>query len=422
MRLVKTYSAVIPVCSKIAIISSYAGQSSWRRVSSSAPVARWPRPRTFAVVSPNEPVPLSFLYSKRFRCTGSVARGFYFSCRVAGGGLETGCPARHLLHHSLSKDVRSRTGLLLQFSGGEEFPATVNRLGTTGRTFSLYRIPSPGCSGTCMNRLRHANCAPRRRKPGWSQISLTNPGGLADINAIRAACRFAAEALNLEDAIFQGYLHRRDVDPSSRRKKLLPDCWLSSRSRLERNPRCSALKGRNCWLISWVIPPGPAFFRWKLSCSRCGSSFMKCAGSRKISGNVVEEGFWEGLGGKPVPEEPIWLETGLEVRADKLVVHPALYPQTAADLIHLFAVAARRGLRLSNVTRQWIQHHRNVLDTAAGDPQVRRELCGSGADRRCRLAAAEELLQSGPAHRADSGTGFGTRTGAARCLSRLPGG
>ena len=165
-----------------------------------------------------------------------------------------------------------------------------------------------------MNRLRHASCTTRRRKPGWNRISLQNPGGLADINAIRAACRFAAEALNLEDAIFQGYLHRREVDcPAPGRKNFCPLTGSPHRSRLERNPRCSALKGRNCWLISWVIRAArPAFFRWKPSCSRCGSSFMKCAGSRKISGNGWKRVFGRVWAENQLPEEPIWLETGLE--------------------------------------------------------------------------------------------------------------
>ena len=45
-----------------------------------------------------------------------------------------------------------------------------------------------------------------------SQTSRRIPGGLSEIRAIRAGCRIESKIRNLEDAIFQGYLTRQEVD------------------------------------------------------------------------------------------------------------------------------------------------------------------------------------------------------------------
>ena len=214
-----------------------------------------------------------------------------------------------------------------------------------------------------------------RKAETWLEPDLIeNPGGLADINAIRAACRFAAEALNLEDAIFQGYLHRRDVDSLHQAEKTFARLLALLQISPGEESTVLSFDGQELLADKLGYSARSGFLPVEAFMQQVWQLFHEVCRVSEDFWERVEEGFWEGLGGKPIPEEPIWLETGLEVRADKLVVHPALYPQTAADLIHLFVVAASRGLRLSNVTRQWIQHHRNVLDTAAGDPQVRREL------------------------------------------------
>ncbi len=67
-------------------------------------------------------------------------------------------------------------------------------------------------------------------------------------------------------------------------------------------------------------------------------------------------------------------EAGIIVRSGRIHVQTDRYPAAAAQLIHLFALAAATGKPLANVTRQWIRHHRNVLDAAAGDPMVRDSL------------------------------------------------
>lgn len=62
------------------------------------------------------------------------------------------------------------------------------------------------------------------------------------------------------------------------------------------------------------------------------------------------------------------------VRGGRIHIQTDRYPAAAGQIVHLFARAAETARPLANVTRQWIRHHRNALDTAAGDGRVREEL------------------------------------------------
>jgi [protein-PII] uridylyltransferase len=75
-----------------------------------------------------------------------------------------------------------------------------------------------------LQKLREANearYAGHQYPENWLEPDiLKNPGGLADINGIRAACRILAEVRSLEDAIFKGYLKRLEVDALLRAEKM----------------------------------------------------------------------------------------------------------------------------------------------------------------------------------------------------------
>lgn len=199
-----------------------------------------------------------------------------------------------------------------------------------------------------------------------------NPGGLADITVIRAACRIAANVRNLDDAIFQGYLRRQEVDTLVQAEKAY---------------------ARLMSLLECLTPPcgGLLFFdHQELLAQKLGyadragflpvETFMQHVYHLFHGVSCISREFWERLqegrwgldaAEDDVPEE---IEPGIVVRSGKIQLQTDRYPATARGLIHLFTVAAHRGLTFNNVTRQWIQHHRNVLDTAAGDPSVKDEL------------------------------------------------
>ncbi len=90
----------------------------------------------------------------------------------------------------------------------------------------------------------------------------------------------------------------------------------------------------------------------------------------------VSQEFWERLDeGRSIgaAESETIIEEGLAYRSGKIFIQTDRYPATPERLVHLFAVSARRGLGLANVTRQWVTHNKNVLDAASGDPGVKDE-------------------------------------------------
>jgi [protein-PII] uridylyltransferase len=188
---------------------------------------------------------------------------------------------------------------------------------------------------------------------------MENPGGLADINAIRAACRFAAEALNLEDAIFQGYLHRRDVDSLHQAEKTFARLLALLQISPGEESTVLSFEGQELLADKLGYSARSGFLPVEAFMQQVWQLFHEVCRVSEDFWERVEEGFWEGLGGKPVPEEPIWLETGLEVRPISVrLASDCSGPDSS------FFVAARRGLSFQ-CHLAMDQHHRNVLDTPA---------------------------------------------------------
>ncbi len=206
----------------------------------------------------------------------------------------------------------------------------------------------------------------------WLEPSLEeNPGGLADIASIRAACRVAGSIRSLEDAIFRGFLSREEVDKLQQAEKTY--------ARL-----ISLLAGLRPGTGSVMRFDDQTSLAAKLGYSaRVGflpvESMMQQVQQLFHDVVCITQDFWERLDeirddGEEGPQpEAVVLEEGLLERAGKIVVQPDRYPATPGHLVHLFALAAGKDLGFSNVTRQWIQHHRNVLDSASGDLAVKEE-------------------------------------------------
>lgn len=214
------------------------------------------------------------------------------------------------------------------------------------------------------------------QKPkSWLEPDLLNsPGGVAHIGSIRLACRIASHIRCLDDAIFQGYLDRQEVDFLQQAEK--------------KYTRLISL------LQSLDNQPGGVlrFDQQELLANQLGYSarvgflpvetFMQEIHQLLHGVGCISQEFWERL------QESRWdtsaaadasaeaLETGLVAKYGKIQLQSELYPATAGHLVHLFHLAAREKLGFTNITRQWIQHHRNVLDTAAGSAMVRDELLG----------------------------------------------
>lgn len=210
------------------------------------------------------------------------------------------------------------------------------------------------------------------RPESWLEPSLEeNPGGFADIASIRAACRIAGSIRSLEDAIFRGFLSREEVDKLQQAEKTY--------ARL-----ISLLAGLHPGTGSVMRFDDQTTLAAKLGYSaRVGflpvESLMQQVQQLFHDVVCIGQDFWERLDEMredgeegPLPETAV-LQDGLLDRAGKIVVQPDRYPATSEHLVHLFSLAARRSLGFSNVTRQWIQHHRNVLDSASGDQRVKEE-------------------------------------------------
>lgn len=201
---------------------------------------------------------------------------------------------------------------------------------------------------------------------------LQDPGSLADVEGIRLACRITSQICGLDDAIFQGYLVRQEVDFLQHAEK--------SYTRF-----LSALRN-----FSGQTAVTLGFETQELLANRLGyaaragflpvEAFMRevhelLHGVRCIAEEFwarLQESRWEQLAEQEESGEP--LEEGLDVRAGKIRVQPDRYPATPGHLIHLFKLAAAINRPFSNATRHWLHHYRNVLETAAGDAMVRAEL------------------------------------------------
>ena len=207
----------------------------------------------------------------------------------------------------------------------------------------------------------------------WMEPDLDrSPGGLADITTLRGACRVAGGIRSLEDAIFQGYLNREEVDFLQQAEKFytrllgLLRTLPSDASTVLRFDDQEFLADKLGYASRAGFLPVEAFMQ---------RLYQFFHGVNHISGE-----FWERLQesryclrGKEDGAEAL-LEEGVAVQCGKIYVYTDRYLPGAGNLIHLFALAAKHKMGFSNVTRQWIRHHRNVLDTSAGDPAVKEEL------------------------------------------------
>ncbi|MGA2027539.1 MAG: hypothetical protein ABSH17_10815 [Syntrophobacteraceae bacterium] len=203
----------------------------------------------------------------------------------------------------------------------------------------------------------------------WLEPDLEeNPGGLSEIRAIRAGCRVESKIRNLEDAIFQGYLSRQEVDFLQTAEKAF--CRYLTLLR--------ATSGR---AVSTLLFGDQETLARKLGyAERSGflpvEIFMQHVHQLFEGVAEVSREFWERLDeGRSTDTEQTEtiIEEGLIARSGKIHIQTDRYPATPERLVHLFAVSARRGLGLANVTRQWISHNKNVLDAASGDPCVKDE-------------------------------------------------
>ncbi len=207
----------------------------------------------------------------------------------------------------------------------------------------------------------------------WLEPDLDlSPGGLSDITAIRAACRVASNIRNLEDAIFGGYLTRQEVDLLQQAEKTYARLL-----NLVRN-----LDGGSTSILGFQEQE---ILAEKLGYqARSGflpvETFLQHVEQLLHGVQSVSQEFWERLGesraddGEGGGALSKVLEAGVVVRGRRIHVQTDRYPAKAGQIIHLFALAARTEVGLANVTRQWVRHHRNALDAAAGDQTVREEL------------------------------------------------
>lgn len=211
----------------------------------------------------------------------------------------------------------------------------------------------------------------------WLEPDLDrNPGGLSDIIAIRAGCRVAANIRNLEDAIFGGYLVRQEVDFLLHAEKTYARLLSLARN----------ITGDSRGIIRFDEQESLAD---KLGyAQRAGflavESFMQVVFQLFHGVSCISQEFWERLheirtGQRDMDErdpEAVVLGDGLYAHTGKIFLHTDRYSPTAGHVVRLFRIAAEHGFGFANVTRQWIHHHRNVLDTASGDAVVKEELLG----------------------------------------------
>lgn len=235
----------------------------------------------------------------------------------------------------------------------------------------------------------------RLEKPeSWLEPSLEeDPGGVGDIAAIRAACRIAGSIRGLEDAIFRGFLTREEVDKLQQAEKTY--ARLISLLQTLGNGHRSVLRfDDQATLASKLGYSGRVGFLPV-------EALMQQVHQMLHNVVCIALDFWERLDEIRVNEEesPLKeatvLEEGLLARSGKIVVQPDRYQATPGHLVHLFALAAEKGLGFSNVTRQWIQHHRNVLDSASGDLRVKGELMSLFASDGPELTGLRRLYNMG---------------------------
>jgi [protein-PII] uridylyltransferase len=196
-----------------------------------------------------------------------------------------------------------------------------------------------------------------------------NPGGLAEIRAVRSGFRVESKHRNMEDAIFQGYLTRQEVDLLQTAEKTYCRYLTLLHSTSGRTGSTLMFDDQETLAHKLGYAERSGFHPVEMFMQHVQQLFQGVA--------EVSREFWEKIDegrSSAADETGTVLEEGLIARSGKIHIQTDRYPASAERLVHLFAVSARRGLGLTNSTRQWIAHNKNVLDAASGDPCVKDEL------------------------------------------------
>ncbi|MDR3556673.1 MAG: hypothetical protein P4L55_18125 [Syntrophobacteraceae bacterium] len=195
-----------------------------------------------------------------------------------------------------------------------------------------------------------------------------NPGGLSEIRDIRAGCRVESRVRNLEEAIFLGYLTRQEVDFLQTAEKTYCRYMNLLRGASKREDGMISFDDQEMLARKLGYAEKSGFLPVEIFMQDVHRMFKGVA--------AVSMEFWEKLAeGLSAGHEESGeaLEEGIVSRSGKIYIQTDRYPATPAHMVHLFALCARLGLGLANVTRQWISHNKNVLDRASGDPLVKEE-------------------------------------------------
>ncbi|MHC1728696.1 MAG: HD domain-containing protein [Syntrophobacteraceae bacterium] len=196
-----------------------------------------------------------------------------------------------------------------------------------------------------------------------------NPGGLSEIRGIRAGCRIVSSIHSLEDAIFQGYLTRQQVDLLQRAEKAFSRYLTLLRTSSDKPASTLFFRDQEALARKLGYSEKSGFLPVEIFMQQVHQLFFGVA-------EVANE-FWERLEeirSTRLEDRGEPLEQGMVVRSGKIHIQTDRYQATPAKLVHLFAVAAARRLGLANVTRQWVSHNKNVLEGASGDTSVKDEL------------------------------------------------
>ncbi len=227
----------------------------------------------------------------------------------------------------------------------------------------------------------------------WFEPDLeSHPGGLADMSAIRLACRITSNMRELEDAIFNGCLNRQEVDYLQRAEKTFLRLLSMVRS------------------IAGGGPGTLTFERQELLAEKLGyasrAGFLPVEGMMQMVFQLfhgvlfiardfwecIREGFYSSEEGRFIQNV---VEEGVTLGNGKLYVNPDRYRATPSNLVHLFVLAVRHGADFAGVTRRWIEHHRNVLDTASGNVGVKEEFLALILDEEPHLPMLRRFYDQG---------------------------
>ena len=212
-----------------------------------------------------------------------------------------------------------------------------------------------------------------REASNWLEPNLlSNPGGLKDIVAIRNACRVASDTCNLEDAIFQGYLLRAEVDALRQAEKKLVQ-MLNLLYKISRNEEGRlGFKEQEILAEKLAYPERSGFLPVEALMQEVHQLFHSVVFVAREFWERLQESRWEWQQIEKAPE--VELEPGVHLQSGKISIQTAQYEPSASNLVHIFVLAARHQAGFDNNTRRWVQHHRNLLATAPHDPRVKEEV------------------------------------------------